>query len=66
MYDHIFTINADKYTVADEEGLVTGKKYEDPKTYPTHYYQRSHHLSFPSSTQSNQIKHVDYSDIINA
>lgn len=25
MYDHIFTINADKYTVADEEGVVTGE-----------------------------------------
>ncbi|XP_048006164.1 galactose mutarotase-like isoform X2 [Leguminivora glycinivorella] len=26
MYDHIFTINADKYTAADEDGLVTGEK----------------------------------------
>ncbi|CAH4038663.1 galactose mutarotase-like isoform X1 [Pieris brassicae] len=26
MYDHIFTINADKYTVVDEEGLATGEK----------------------------------------
>ncbi|CAG4942594.1 unnamed protein product [Colias eurytheme] len=26
MYDHIFTINADKYTAVDEEGLVTGEK----------------------------------------
>ncbi|XP_053624907.1 galactose mutarotase-like isoform X2 [Plodia interpunctella] len=26
MLDHIFSINADKYTVADEEGLVTGEK----------------------------------------
>lgn len=24
MYDHIVTINADKYTVADDEGIVTG------------------------------------------
>lgn len=26
MYDHIFTINADKFTVMDEDGLVTGEK----------------------------------------
>lgn len=26
MYDHIFTINADKYTAVDDEGLVTGTK----------------------------------------
>ncbi|XP_013184849.1 galactose mutarotase [Amyelois transitella] len=26
MLDHIFSINADKFTVADEEGLVTGEK----------------------------------------
>ncbi|XP_063837518.1 galactose mutarotase-like isoform X1 [Ostrinia nubilalis] len=26
MYDHIFTINADKYTATDDEGLVTGEK----------------------------------------
>ncbi|XP_038216391.1 galactose mutarotase-like isoform X2 [Zerene cesonia] len=26
MYDHIFTINADKYTAVDDEGLVTGEK----------------------------------------
>ncbi|CAG9558192.1 unnamed protein product [Danaus chrysippus] len=26
MYDHIITINADKYTAVDEEGLVTGEK----------------------------------------
>ncbi|XP_072931307.1 galactose mutarotase-like isoform X2 [Epargyreus clarus] len=26
MFDHIVTINADKYTVADEEGVVTGEK----------------------------------------
>lgn len=25
MYDHIFTINADKYTPTDEEFIVTGK-----------------------------------------
>lgn len=25
MYEHIVTINADKYTAVDEEGLVTGK-----------------------------------------
>lgn len=24
MLDHIFTINADKYTAVDEDGLVTG------------------------------------------
>ncbi|CAH0716591.1 unnamed protein product, partial [Brenthis ino] len=26
MYDHIFTINADKYTAVDDDGLVTGEK----------------------------------------
>ncbi|XP_063394279.1 galactose mutarotase-like [Cydia fagiglandana] len=26
MYDHIFTINADKYTATDEDGLVTGER----------------------------------------
>ncbi|XP_047543983.1 galactose mutarotase-like isoform X1 [Vanessa atalanta] len=26
MYDHIFTVNADKYTAVDDEGLVTGQK----------------------------------------
>ncbi|XP_028043329.1 aldose 1-epimerase-like isoform X1 [Bombyx mandarina] len=26
MYDHIFTINADKYTAADDDGVVTGEK----------------------------------------
>ncbi|XP_073950697.1 galactose mutarotase-like isoform X2 [Choristoneura fumiferana] len=26
MYDHIFTINADKYTAADEDGVATGEK----------------------------------------
>lgn len=25
MYDHMFTINADKYTVTTENGIVTGK-----------------------------------------
>ncbi|XP_050360662.1 galactose mutarotase-like isoform X2 [Nymphalis io] len=26
MYDHIFTVNADKYTAVDDDGLVTGQK----------------------------------------
>ncbi|XP_075990682.1 galactose mutarotase-like isoform X2 [Anticarsia gemmatalis] len=26
MFEHIFTINADKYTVTDDEGVVTGEK----------------------------------------